>query len=145
MRAPAGVTLVELLVSIVLLGALLAAVAGAVATIFGATRSAQAGIDANAQVREAMETIRAQWTSGPTARPAYDANCIRMALPDGVSVTVGAVNPFTNAYTSQPVAIVPPASPCPSGIYNQSLKRVQVTVQRNGRELSRLTLDLPRP
>lgn len=145
MRARAGITLVELLISIVLLGALLAAVAGAVATIFGGTRSAQAGIDANARAREAMEAVQAQWTSGPTARSAYDANCIKIALPDGVSITVGALDPSTNAYTPQPIAIVSPAGSCPSGSYNQSLKRVQVTVQRNGRELSRLTLDLPRP
>lgn len=145
MRAPAGVTLVELLISIVLLGALLAAVAGAVATIFGATRSAQMGINANAQARDTMETLRIQWTSGPTAQVAYDANCVRIALPDGASVTVGAVDPATNTYTPQPVLVVPPAGSCPGGSYNQPLKRVQVTVARNGRELSRLTLDLPRP
>lgn len=145
MRASAGVTLVELLVSIVLLGALLAAVAGAVTTIFGATRSAQAGIDANAQAREIVETVRVQWASGPASRAAYDANCIRIALPEGASITVGAVNLATDAYTPQPVNVVPPAGSCPGGSYSQPLKRVQVTVVRNGREQSRLTLDLSRP
>lgn len=145
MRLSAGVTLVELLISIVLLGALLAAVAGAVATMFGATRSAQSGINANAQAREVMEVLRAQWTNGSAARAAYDANCIKIALPDGATVTVGAVNPATNTYTPQPVNVVPPEGICPAGGYNQSLKRIQVTIQHNGRALSHLTLELPRP
>jgi type II secretory pathway pseudopilin PulG len=137
--------MVELLISIVILGVLLVAVAGAMGNIFGLTQSAREGVNANTQARDLIENVRSQWTAAPGARAAYDANCFRASLPAGAAVSVGAVDPATGNHTPQTVSIVAPGGSCPSGSYNQPLKRVVVSISQGGRELSRLTLELQRP
>jgi Tfp pilus assembly protein PilV len=85
-RSEAGETLVEVLISSALMGLVVVAVVGAVATIVIATRVHRDQADANVSLVEAMEKVRAPEVA-PSCAINDGSHPYRAVLPAGVTIS----------------------------------------------------------
>ena len=146
MLKPKGLTIIEILIAITILGALLAASSGALALMFNTSKNSRGAVSDVTVARNLVETVRQQWR-GTAAQATFDANCVKVTLPAGASIAMFATG-SDGAIGSQLTAnIVAPAANCPTATANAAgtVKRVIVTTTRGGSTTVRLTLDLARP
>ncbi|MDX2005865.1 MAG: type II secretion system protein [Meiothermus sp.] len=146
MLKPKGLTVIEILIAITILGALLAASSGALATMFNTSKNARGAVSDVTVARNLIETVRQQW-SGTAGRGAFDANCVRVTLPAGASVSVFSTASDGALGSALTASIIDPAATCATANANAAgtVKRVIVATNRGGNETARLTLDLVRP
>lgn len=146
----AGLTIVEVLIAMVILGLLTAFMVSPVVNSIRASSSARDSASASSQTRRVMEGIRAQWVQDPSK---YAANCVpssAVSIPPAVSVSVADVTPAytaTNATSSDSVgtfSAVTASGSCTTGLVSSvPVKRLVVTF--TGQNLSRLSVDVPNP
>jgi prepilin-type N-terminal cleavage/methylation domain-containing protein len=147
-----GLTIIELLIAISLLGLMLAGMAGVMAPIFNTTKSSQTSVSASSRARDVLETIRTDWRTAAK----FNNTCAALpTMPNGVVVEVvakkvvpgNAGNPdtlssltFTNSTT---------AGNCPTSgaaLAAGELKRATVRIKNTaGAVLSELSLDMAQP
>jgi len=87
-RAPRGLTLIEVLIAILIFTVLMTVVSQSLLPLFGFTRSARSRLDANQRAQQVIEAIRAAWVDADR----YRKTCAPIALPPGVSVAVQALD-----------------------------------------------------
>lgn len=142
--AAAGLTIVEVLVSVALLSVIVLVVLTPLTGFFGLTRRSGTQVSATQNVQRAIEIIRGEWLSA--AR--YDQACWTAPLPDttpALQVQVTNLDP-AGAASGTPdwrpsclagAAITPDTAPA---------RRLQVTqVDAQGRVLSSLSVEIARP
>lgn len=146
----AGVTLVELLISMFMLAIILTAFISPLVTSTRQTAVAQRVSVANAEVRGAMDAIRNAWQSQIN----YDAVCVPMTVPANTTITVQVLTPTTNLGSAGSdtlgstltLTTVAPNATCTASTTNTSaFRRVTVTITRTGQPNARLIMDIPRP
>lgn len=146
----AGVTLVELLISMFMLAVILTAFISPLINSTRQTAVAQRVSVANAEVRGAMDAIRNAWQS----RANYDITCVPMTLPANTTITVRVLTPTTDLGSSSTdtlgstltLTTVAPSATCSTGTANTAaFRRVTVTITRSGQPDARLVMDIPRP
>ncbi|MFK7602708.1 hypothetical protein ACI3L1_10900 [Deinococcus sp. SM5_A1] len=123
-EATAGLTIVEVLVSIALLSVIVLVVLTPLTGFFGLTRQSNQQVSATQSAQRAMESLRGDWLN--TAR--YDQNCLtNPAVLDGLNIEITALD-----VSSPPVPIGTLGKPgnCAAGaavISQPPLKRVRIT------------------
>ena len=157
-----GLTIIELLIAIALLGVMLVGMAGVMTPVFQSTRSTRTTMATSTQARDILENVRTQWINGSTganiqsATIHYNNNCAKLTLPTGVITTITAklITPGAggNADTIAPLTFNQVAANglCPTTGTTPAagtLKRVTVTIRQvaNGPILSELSIDMPQP
>jgi prepilin-type N-terminal cleavage/methylation domain-containing protein len=146
MLKPKGLTVIEILIAITILGALLVASSGALATMFNTSKNSRGAVSDITVARNLIETVRQQW-SGTAGRAAFDANCVRVTLPTGASIAMFSTATDGALGSALTASIISPAGNCATVTANAAgtVKRVIVTTTRGSNETARLTLDLVRP
>ncbi len=140
MRAPRGLTLIEVLIAMVIFLVLMTAVVQGLLPLFGITRATRTQLDANQQAQEVIEAIRSAWVDPDR----YKKTCAPLALPTGVTVAVQALNNQAKpagprTFSTDCATALPDPTPPPA-------KRVTVTVHGPGGKVwAKLTLDIREP
>ena len=150
MRRTEGLTIIEILIALTLLGILVASIISPIVSSFQLTQASRLSLDATTEAQRIVEDIRGQWLS----RAIYDSNCAAITLKSNQTVTLQALNadgtvktaslPFTK--TGCPTAPTPNTSNCP--VASDPMKRVTVTAknpQDASRVLSRISYDVVCP
>lgn len=156
-----GVTIVELLLSIVILGVLVTVIASAFLPVTQSTLASGLTASANARARSIMDAVRAQWRLPPptpgTLGSAYDRDCIvfpalgtNEAITSSDLILPAATSPNSAPTVSSTASVTIASGACASAVDTVAvpMKRVIVTVRdpdNASRVLARLTLDVPRP
>ncbi len=138
MRAPRGLTLIEVLIAIAIFVVLMLAVTQSLLPVFGLTRESRVQLQANQEAQAVIEAIRAAWLD--PAR--YKKTCANLALPPRTSVEVTALDA-----DARPAGTLPFSPSCASAAPHPApAKRVTVVVKdRRGKARAVLTMDIPEP
>jgi Tfp pilus assembly protein PilV len=147
-----GLTIVELLIAISLLGLMLVGMAGVMAPIFQSTKSSQASVSADSRARDVLESIRTDWKTAAK----FNNTCAALpTMPNGVAVEVVAkkVVPGSagnaDTLTSLTFTNSTTAGNCPTSgaaLAAGELKRAIVRIKNAaGTVLSELSLDMAQP
>lgn len=149
-----GLTVIEVLIALALLGVMIGFVANSLASSFQITRENRKSLDATSAVQRVVESVRGQWQS----RGLYGAGCADLTLNQAGSTFMSIAATVTTlaasaATISSATALdtVSCSTKLTSGtctVLAQPMKRVVVTAtdtENAGRELSKVTLDLVCP
>lgn len=135
-----GLSLIEVLVAIVILGVILAVIIMPIANLFGVTQRSNDELRLTTQAQQITEFIRGQWQNNPDL---YDRGCYQN-LPAAVAgttvtVTLKALD-LTGAETGT-IACQAAAPPVPP-----PLQRIEVTVtQTSSNDVVNLVVDVANP
>ncbi len=138
MRAPKGLTLIEVLIAIAIFAILMLAVTQSLIPTFSLTRESRAQLAANQQAQAVIEAIRAAWHDSLK----YKRTCAPLTLPSRVSVSVKALNDrarptHTLSFSTNCARAHPWSAPA---------KRVTVVVKdAKGKKRVVLSMDIPEP
>jgi type II secretory pathway pseudopilin PulG len=139
MRRTNGLTVVEALMAVLLLGVLIVVVLGPLPGLFGLVRDSDQALGMTTTAQEVIEVIRGQWRDPDR----YHRTCLEgVVIPDHVTVTVWALDRHANVTGTLTLG------PCGGGLpaVIPPIKRVSVEVESlDGRQRARVTLDIPRP
>lgn len=164
----AGVTIVELLISITLLAVLVIVIGSALVPSLQITASSGRAANSTATARNVVENIQGQWsapassTSLTTAelaerRDRFDRTCIKLtdalsSLPSTATVSVKKIRPAltptgTDVEHGGTLQVVGKTGTCTASVDNPTypIKRITVTLTSNGTTSSQFTLDIRRP
>lgn len=149
-----GLTLIEILIALSLLGIMTGFVVSSLAGSFQITRASQRTLEATAAVQRVLEEVRGQWQN----RTLYDSSCAvidlspaastfltltatRLDLTSSASASTGAT-PMNITTAGCPTAPPTPGSTCPA---TQRMQRVVITALDNtdsNRTLASASLDI---
>jgi prepilin-type N-terminal cleavage/methylation domain-containing protein len=149
-RRTKGLTVIEVLIALTLLGILVSAIVSPIISSFQLARTNRLSLDATSEAQRIIETIKGQWQS-PSR---YDANCAVISLTSNQTVTLAAVNSDGSAnataltFTSSgcTTSTSPGTSACPAT--QPALKRVSVRVvdlNNTAKVLSTISFDVVCP
>lgn len=154
MQKTKGLTVIEVLIALALLGVMVGFVANSLAGSFRITRENRKSLDATSAVQRVVESVRGQWQS----RGLYGAGCTELALNQAgssfmaITATVTQLNAAaeitgsaSSLKTTGCTALLTTGT-CTD--LAQPMKRVIVTAtdtETAGRELSKVALDLVCP
>ena len=148
-RGTAGLTIVEVLVAMVILGLITAFMVSPVVNSIRASSSARDSASASSQTRKVMEGIRAQWSQDASK---YAGNCVptsNVSIPSTITATVANVVPAYTATNSTPTdsvgaySSVTTSATCATATTTVPVKRLVISY--NGQNLSRLSVDIANP
>ncbi|ULH16792.1 type II secretion system GspH family protein [Deinococcus sp. KNUC1210] len=140
-----GFTLLEVLVSLALLGIVIVAILAPLTGLFGMSQRSTRQVAATTQAQQAIELIRGQWLD--PAR--YASNCVVGPLPAGVQVLSVQDEDVRGSVQMASVAFsVGTESSCPSGsspaVPGPPLRKVSVSAVLSG-STSVLQTEVARP
>lgn len=151
MRVTKGLTLIEILIALALLGILVSFVVSALASSFQITRENRKSLDATTTAQRILEEIRGQWGD----KTVYNTGCANVTLtpPNAGFMTLTATRTdltLAAVGTGTPAAAVttPCATLSASSTCTSAMKRVIVVATDTAdttRVLSRVTLDVVCP
>ena len=156
-----GLTIIELLISMVLLGVLMTAVLAPLTGLFRMTGQSTQTLNATTQAQEVMEHIQAQWRSYPTSQDPqqdqqnrtargesqnrFDRTCIPdfPSSKDGLAETISI---WALDRDANPVRELTYSESCGGAAVASPMKRVTIVVTTNDpNNTASLTVDIPRP
>jgi type II secretory pathway pseudopilin PulG len=153
-RKTTGLTVIEVLIALALLGVMVGFVANSLAGSFKITRENRKSLDATSAVQRVVESVRGQWQS----RGLYGAGCAELTLNQAnssfmsIAATVTVLNAAATITGSEdPLTTTGCTALLTTGTCTalaQPMKRLIVTAtdaETAGRELSKVTLDLVCP
>jgi prepilin-type N-terminal cleavage/methylation domain-containing protein len=148
-----GLTLIEILIALVMLGVMVSFIASSLAGSFQLTRESRKTLDATANAQRIIEEIKGQWR----APALYDNACADLTLtPQTSSFMTTTITQQNYNVNATPVTATTPAnvtisSTCPataSATCASPIKRIFVTTTETGtptKVLARATLDVDCP
>ena len=154
MQRTKGLTLIEILIALMLLGVLVSFVVSSLAGSFQITRENRKSLDATTTAQRIIEDIRGQW-SGAGTKAVYNTACANVTLtPPNVSFMSLTATQTPLALDATPTGTPTAAVTVPCGALSVSptctspMKRVVVVATDTAdttRVLSRVTLDVVCP
>lgn len=168
MRSQQGLTLIEMLVSTVILGVLITVVLAPLGQFFQSTARTGQTLRATTQAQEVVEYIRGQWQSYPVVMVADPANSSNQ-LDQNVNKRTASQNRYNRNCYAEPAQVsgltrvievraldrnassgsaLTLSTDCTSAALSSSpppMKRINVTLTAADGSRSSLTLDVPRP
>ncbi len=154
MRQTSGLTIIEILIALAILGVMVGFVASSLASSLQITRENRKSLDATSAVQRVVESVRGQWQS----RGLYGAGCADLTLNEAssnfMSITATVATVDTTASTvGSPTALdivscntKRTTDTC--AVLTQPMKRVVVTAidtESGTKVLSKVTLDVVCP
>jgi prepilin-type N-terminal cleavage/methylation domain-containing protein len=149
-QATKGLTLIEILIALVLLGFIVTAITQPIVSSFQIARTNRLSLDATSEAQRIIETIRGQWQS-PSL---YDSNCAVVTLGANKTVTLrqlnsdGTVQAGTITFISSGCGAATTTGPNPCPNTQAPMKRVTVAVNDVSaptRNLSTINFDIVCP
>ncbi|ANE44052.1 PulJ/GspJ family protein [Deinococcus puniceus] len=134
----AGFTIIEVLVSIMLLSIIVLVILTPLSGLFNLTRRSDQQITATQAAQRTLETIRGEWLSGARYRQA----CVSVPIPvmtPPIAVNVQSLDRDGNVMTTAPLDTT-----CGPTADDPPLRRIQVVV-KVGNAVSNLSVDVARP
>lgn len=135
----AGLTIIEVLVSIALLSVIVLVVLTPLTGFFGLTRKSNQQVSATQAAQRAMEALRGDWLSQSN----YDKNCLtNPAVLDGLKIEITALD-----VDNQPTGTLGRPGTCGAVISQPPLKRVRITQvdpQNSNKLLAELIVEVDR-
>ena len=151
MRHNKGLTLIEIIIALALLGILVSFVVSSLAGSFQVTRENRKSLDATTTTQRILENVRGQWDS----RAVYNTGCANVVLtPTNANFMTLSANQQELTPAAVPTATPPAALTTPCGTLSATtacvspMKRVVVVAVDSAdatRTLSRVTLDIVCP
>lgn len=147
MRRSDGLTIIELVIALAILGLLLAAIVGPITSTFQLATQSNQTLSGTTQVQRIVERFKA--TNGVN----WDRNCVPLEAgessfpPAGITTQIQYLN--TDASPNTPAGtttVVGNANCAGLGVgAAATLKRLTVTFTQNTRQIARVVVDVPRP
>jgi prepilin-type N-terminal cleavage/methylation domain-containing protein len=148
-RTESGLTIVELLIAMAVLGVLLSVIVGPITSLFQITNNSNRQLAGTAQAQRVVERFKG------VGNTSFDRNCLPLLstetssdlLPSIVSAQIQYLNPDASPTAAAPVSLVTNTN-CGSlaQVTNATitLKRLTLTVTQGSQTSARIIIDVPR-